>query len=291
MKRRAMMRGVGSACVLAVVGWFYFAASPVALPVEDKSVENKSADAKAEATKKLKIFSGEARLVIVHGYSTSFRWPNILQQKLDRYSKGKRIIEVRKATKGGTPIAKWMDVKTAQRSAAWKKILTPAIKAKGDRPAIVLAQQSLQWAFGDRRAGITGKDDKKRIKRGADILQHYVKNMIEDGANLVFIAMHIYKKPMEPQIGNERLALAELVKRKAKSPQLGRFFAGPDVWAPTKKLYPGAFARDKVHPNDIGAQVMAQLWFETLLKHDGLEAPKWSRQQMQEAIKKAQQAN
>lgn len=84
---------------------------------------------------------------------------------------------------------------------------------------------------------------------------------------------------MEPGIGNERLALAEALGR-----GIANFHSGPDVWEPTSKLWPQAFADDKVHPNSIGAEVMAQLWFERLLEHDGLEVPAWSRQEMNRAI-------
>ncbi len=227
----------------------------------------------------MKIFSGRPRLVVVNGYSTSFKWPGILQRKLDKYFDGKRVLEVKRATKGGTPIAKWMDVKTGKPRKPWQRIVVPALKAKGDRPAVVLCQQSLQWAFGRQREGITGKDDTLRIKQGADILEKYVRLLQADGADMVFVAMHIYKKPMEPEIGNERLALAELTKRK-----IPNFYPGPDVWEPTKELYPKAFAKDRMHPNLIGAEVMAQLWFETLLACDGLKAPKWSGEEMLKAV-------
>ena len=64
--------------------------------------------------------------------------------------------------------------------------------------------------------------------------------------------MHIYKEGMEPEIRNERLALAELMTRKPT-----RLHAGPDVWTPTEKHYPLAFDRDKRHPNFIGDEIMA----------------------------------
>jgi acetyl esterase/lipase len=53
---------------------------------------------------------------------------------------------------------------------------------------------------------------------------------------------------------------------------------GPNVWTPTKQLYPKAFARDLVHPNALGAELMAQKWFEMLLKYDGLEIPAWTKE-------------
>lgn len=246
----------------------------ICLLISQLSLSQTQADSKPS-----QIFSPQPKLIVVNGYSTSFKWPNLLQRKLDQYFEGKRIIEVKSATHGGTPIAKWMDLKTGQPSDLWKRKLTSAIQSKGERPCIVLAQQSLQWAFGDRRAGIRNKDDSDRIRQGADILEKYTKLIFNDGADQVFLAMHIYKKPMEPEIGNERLALAELVKRK-----ITNFHPGPDVWKPTRRLHPRVFARDRVHPNEIGAEIMAQLWFEILLKHDGLEVPPFSRAQMHQAI-------
>ena len=218
------------------------------------------------------------KLIVVNGYSTSFQWPRILQRKLDRHF-GRRVIEVKPATKGGTPIAKWMDAQTGEPLKPWTDVLRPALRAVDNRPRILLAQQSLQWAFGDRGEGIRNADDRERIRQGADVIQRYAELALKDGARQVFVAMHIYKRPMEPEIGNERLALAELLKREVPC-----LYAGPDVWEPTKKLYPKAFAQDLVHPNAIGAEVMAQKWFETLLKHDGLEIPDWSREEMQRAI-------
>ncbi len=235
------------------------------------------------ASARLRLFDGKPKTFVVNGYSTSFHWPKILQRKLDRHF-GKRVIEVRSATRGGTPIAKWIDVATGEPKEAWLSTVRPALERRGGAPVIVLAQQSLQWALGDRRAGIRNKDDAERIRRGADALEKYARLMRKDGADLVFIAMHIYKKPMEPEIGNERLALAALLKRKVPG-----IAAGPDVWTPTSRLWPQAFARDKVHPNQMGAEVMAQHWFETVLAYDGLKAPAWSRDEMQKAVRTAPQ--
>ncbi|UCG59076.1 MAG: SGNH/GDSL hydrolase family protein [Phycisphaerales bacterium] len=224
---------------------------------------------------KARIFDGKEKTVIVNGYSTSYKWPSLLQKKLDRFTDGKRLMSVVSATRGGTPIAKWIDVKTGQPRDAWVKVLKPKLKQAEDTPTIVLAQQSLQWVFGERTTGIADKNDVGRIKQGADAIAKYAKLLRADGADLVFIAMHIYKKPMEPQIGNERLALAELIKRK-----IPNVIAGPDVWTHTKQRYPQAFAQDKLHPNNLGAEIMAQKWFETLLQYDNLEIPQWSCNQI-----------
>ncbi|MDP6636266.1 MAG: prolyl oligopeptidase family serine peptidase [Phycisphaerae bacterium] len=236
------------------------------------------ADGPAAANKPAKVFSGGPKLLVVNGYSTSFRWPGLLQRKINRLLEGKGGIEVISATRGGTPIAKWIDVKTGKPLAAWSRV-TDALKRKGDRPAIVLCQQSLQWAFGRRTESIGNAEDSRRIKLGADIIEKYARAFFKDGADKVFVAMHIYKHPMEPGIGNERLALAKLMTRK-----IPNLHAGPDVWAPTKQVYPWGFARDTVHPGEAANEIMAQLWFETLLKHDGLKVPAWSTEEMKKAI-------
>ena len=218
-----------------------------------------------------KILDGQPKTIVVNGYSTSFEWPNVFQRKLDRYFGYKRVIEVKTATKGGTPIAKWMDIDTGEPKQLWKDILRPAIQNAEHKPVIVLAQQSLQWAFGEREAGIRGKDDAERIEKGADVLEKYVNDLKEDGADMVFLAMHIYKAPMEPEIGNERLALEALMSRRIEG-----LFEGPDLWSQTKRLYPDGYAQDGMHPNRLGAELIAHYWFVALLAHDRVRVPPWS---------------
>ena len=233
------------------------------------------------ATKKRQAarFGASSRVLTKSGH-----WWAFLQRKIDRYmhtrSADNRVVEVQLCNKGGTPIAKWMNIETGEISDAWQKRFTPMIQAEKDkRPVVVLAQQSLQFAYADRAAGIRNNQDTQRIQRGADIIEQYGQRILDDGAAAVFVGMHIYKISMEPEIGNERLALAELMRREPKG-----IFSGPDVWEPTSKQHPLAFDRDRVHPNYIGAEMMAHYWFATLLEHDGLEVPAWSRQEMEDAI-------
>ena len=139
--------------------------------------------------RRLRILDDKARTIIVNGYSTSFKWPSILEKKLDEMYDSKRVLTVKPATKGGTPIAKRIDVRTGGPLKPWKDILRPRIQEAEDEPVIVLAQQSLQWCFGERRAGIRSAHDRERIKQGVDALEKYVRLLKEDGADLVFVAM------------------------------------------------------------------------------------------------------
>jgi hypothetical protein len=210
-----------------------------------------------------KVLDDTPKKVVVNGYSTSFDWPLKLQQKLDDYY-GQRVIEVIDATKAGTPIAKWIDVETGTRLQNWTDILSPAFDQ--NEPVIVLAQQSLQWVFdpNDRHLGITGPNDVARIEEGAEGIETYVKALNEDGADMIIYATHIYKYSMEPEIENEKYALAEMLSR-----QRFAFEGGPDVWTPMRDAWPDAFKADQVHPNDVGAEIMADHWFEAILTRDG----------------------
>ncbi len=203
----------------------------------------------------------------------------MLQRKLDRYFEGESPVCVEKAVRERTPIAGWIDVDTSEPKEPWRDIMQPMLANVEDRPIIVLAQQSLQFAFGGQSEGIRGPGDEERIRRGAAVLEKYVRLLQSDGADLVIIALHIYKHAMEPGIGNEKYALETLLKRNL--PQVER---GPDVWTETKAHYPKAFASDLLHPNSMGAEIMAQLWFETLLGREPLDTPAWSREEMRMAI-------
>ncbi|MBW8638024.1 hypothetical protein K1W69_12580 [Hoeflea sp. WL0058] len=231
-----------------------------------------SAAANAETPR---VFSGKSTLLVVSGYSTSSVWPHILQRKLDRYHDGERIIEVRSAVIASTPIAKLMDVRTGRPKESWRRI-EEAIASGGDRPVVVLAQQSLQWSFGPRRrTGIRNSDDKERIRVGSSVLRKYHELLLRTGADQVVLATHVYKKAMEPEIYNERYALDELAR---ENPQA--FTAGPDVWTVTRNNYPLAYERDRVHLSSFGAEAVAQEWFEFLLQREGASIPDWSREQV-----------
>jgi hypothetical protein len=232
-------------------------------------------------TSNLRIFDDSHKLIVVNGYSTSVQWPELLKKKMYRFTGGQPQIDIQSAIHHGSPVARWIDLETGDPKKIWTDKLTPILRGKGERRAILLAQQSLQGTFGDFTEGIKNNEDDERIERGADILTKYVELLKEEGADLIFIATHIYKHPMEPEIGNERLALRKLMER-----NIPGVLPGPDVWTPTRDLYPTVFQRDGLHPSLIGAELMAQLWFETLLRHDGLEVPKWSRKKMRKLLAK-----
>lgn len=210
------------------------------------------------------VLDGKAKTLVVVGYSTSFKWPAMFQEMLDLHAGKKGVYRVVNASVGGSPVAKWTGMTNARdRERTFGKMIKQWFGGDRSKPTVALCQQSLQWVFGDRRAGIRGPDDKERIRKGADAFARLAKDLNEAGVETVFIAAHVYKVTMEPQIENEKYALEALVKRKIPYVR-----AGPDVWTPTKKVFPAGFARDRVHPNEKGARVMAVAWYRTVAGKD-----------------------
>ncbi len=189
-------------------------------------------------------------------------------------------MEVVNTYESGTPISKWIDLDAGERDSKWKKTLQPVLQGETQSPVILLAQQSLQWVFSDDRfEGIESENDATRIAQGADAIEMYANFAKEDGADLVFMAMHIYKWDFEPAIENEKYGLEAALNR-----GIADFYAGPDVWTPTRDNFPIAFTQDQHHPNQIGDEIIAHFWFARLLQFDGKTVPAWSREEMDNAI-------
>lgn len=252
---------------------------------EEPTTEEKTTNEESEQNTKsdpesLELFNGEKRVFVANGYSTSHKWPVFLQRKIDRYFGGKRVIAVDKVVKNCAPIARWMDVDSGTVDPLWEETLTPAVDR--EYPVVVLAQQTLYSSWGPDNPGIEGPSDNADIERGADVFERYTNNLVDDGADLVYLATHIYKNGSEPIKGNERLALAAVLER-----DIPRLRKGPDVWEPTKANHPEAFATDNAHPSEAGSEIMAHYWFKRLLQSDDREVPSWSKAEMQAAIENA----
>lgn len=211
------------------------------------------------------ILTGQKESIVVVGYSTSYQWPGVLQKMLDEHSGRKDLYTVHNAAASGSPVAKWLGMtKAGDREKTFDKMVReffePGERLEGaPKPTVALFQQSLQWVYEDRAEGIRGADDAERIKQGADAFLKLAEQIRALGVNTVYIATHIYKHPMEPEIENEKYALQALLERKK-----GFIRPGPELWAPTKAAYPKGFREDKRHPNEIGARIMAVGWYKAL---------------------------
>ncbi len=218
------------------------------------------------------LLDGREKSFVIVGYSTSFAWPDMLQDMLDDHAGGKRKYYVLNATIGGAAVERWIG---EPDSDTYKRTMMPMLRdywgddarLRGDapQPKIALCQQSLQFTR-TQRGPIASADDRKGIEIGADALEKLAVRLHEHGIDRVYYGMHIYKQPIEPEVGNERLALDVLLSRGHNF-----IFQGPDVWTPTRNEHPGAFTQDRVHPNERGMKIMAEGWYRTVAGADARE--------------------
>ena len=237
------------------------------------------------------LLDGSERTFVFVGYSTSYRWPNILEHRINRPFQDRIVYHVMNAAAGGAPVGTWIakpGTRDYERSYLrmlqdWFLPLEHRSDLEGrrrlpniPRPTVALLQQSLQLTS----PIIEGPDDHKNIQAGADAMQALCERLHSDGIELIFITTHIYKYTHEPQVEHEKYALAALLER-----DLPYVWPGPDVWTPTKAQWPTVFTQpDQVHLNDLGDRLDAALWHAHLERFargdlerslDSAWGPKW----------------
>lgn len=215
-----------------------------------------------------RVLDGTEKSIVLVGYSTSYAWPNMLQEMLDEHSGGTRVYHLLNAVVGGSPVGRWIAAPESEDflatyGAMRRDFFSVDARLRGEvaMPTVALLQQSLQRTPtpATRLGPVTAADDKEGIAIGADALDQLVAQLRDDGIEQVYIAMHIYKEGFEPEVGNERLALAALLDRGHDF-----IFPGPDVWSRTFREHPDAFTTDRLHPNERGAKIMAEAWYRVL---------------------------
>ncbi|RMH16400.1 MAG: hypothetical protein D6696_18240 [Acidobacteria bacterium] len=222
-----------------------------------------------------RLFDGEEKTFVFVGYSTSYRWPNILELMMNRPFEDQIVYHVMNAAAGGAPVGTWIaEPGTRDYERSYLRMLRdyflplpnrPELEGRRrypnvPRPTIALLQQSLQLTT----PIIQGPDDEANVRAGADAMQKLCERLHADGVELIFITTHIYKYTHEPQVEHEKYALAELLRR-----DLPYVWPGPEVWRATKARWPEIFTQpDQVHLNKLGDGVDARLWYEHLLRYD-----------------------
>jgi hypothetical protein len=221
------------------------------------------------------VLDGVSKSLVIVGYSTSYAWPAMLQEMLDQHSAGERVYHLLNAVIGGSPVGRWIapaesDDYQATYGAMRRDFFGADSALRGDvpEPTVAIVQQSLQRTpTPDTRLGpVTSAVDDEGIEIGADALGQLVTQLRADGIERIYIGMHIYKQGYEPEVGNERFALARLLDRGHTF-----VFAGPDVWSSTIAEHPEAFTEDGLHPNERGAKIMAEGWYRALAGSEARE--------------------
>ncbi len=212
------------------------------------------------------VLDGQEKSLVVVGYSTSYAWPEILQEMLDLHVGGERRYHILNAVQGGAPVQMWIEApgqREYERTIGamlrdfWGE--DAKLRSAAPEPTIAICQQSLQYTHGFPRGPVSTEYDMVGAERGADDMEFMAARLRSFGLEQVHIAMHIYKKPVEPEVGNERIALRRLIERGH-----GYIYAGPDLWQISYETFPESFAEDGLHPNELGNKLMAIAWYEAL---------------------------
>ena len=218
------------------------------------------------------LLDGQEKSFVIVGYSTSYAWPEMLQDMLDEHAGNHRVYHVLNAVAGGAPVEHWIaepgDPNYKRTIGAMQSdFFGDDARLRGDAPppSIAVCQQSLQFTM-DLRGPVKAEHDMVGAEMGADAIEKMALRLRDLGLAQVHIAMHIYKQPVEPEVGNERIALARLLDR-------GHDFVhqGPDICTVTRDCYPDCFEDDGLHPNVVGTKLMAEHWYRHIAGTDARE--------------------
>lgn len=219
------------------------------------------------------VLDGEEKSILVVGYSTSYVWPFMLQELLDAHAGGTRTYHVLNAVIGGAPVDHWNSEPGSPNYERTMGVMIrdyfgadARIRGRAPEPHIAIAQQSLQLTLDDR-GPVKSAHDMVGAELGADELEKMAFRLNKLGIEDLWIAMHIYKEPVEPEVGNERIALGRLLTR-----GIDFIHQGPDIWAVTEACFPDCFIDDRLHPNEQGYKLAAEHWYRTLAGDDVNEA-------------------
>jgi hypothetical protein len=210
------------------------------------------------------LLDGTAKSFVIVGSATSYAWPHILQDMLDDHA-GARVYHVLNASAGQPSVQAWIaDPFSKEYDSTFGAMCRDyfgdesRLRTNAPAPTIALCQQSLAEIV-NPKGPVRSMDDKEGIEIGADALQRLAARLHDRGVERVYIATHIFNEGAEPFTGNERLALAELLRRDDDV-----VFEGPDVWSLTLPEFPGCYASDRLHPNQRGMKILAEAWYRTI---------------------------
>ena len=207
------------------------------------------------------VLDGTPRAFVVVGSAGSFVWPAMLQDMLDDHA-GRRLYHVLNAATPASPVNAWID--NAPGSKPFDAMASDflgdeaRLRTAAPEPTVALCQLTLEETRASR-GPVTAMDDKDGVRIGANALESLATQLDRVGVARVFIATQPYNPADEPEAGNERLALRELLSR-----GLPFIEEGPDVWSITIARFPDAYEADRIHPNEQGMKLIAEAWYRTI---------------------------
>lgn len=124
------------------------------------------------------------------------------------------------------------------------------------------------------------------VKEGADGLEKYARDALEQGVQRMFFAEMVQPDHiMAGRAGNKFRRSGLQVFDALVSRKIGGVERGPLLQVQMEKHK--HFFRDDRHFSESGRNYIGCLWFETLLKHDGVAIPNWLQDEMSALVKSA----
>jgi hypothetical protein len=200
---------------------------------------------------------GRESSFLVLGDSSSFVWPELLQDVLDTHARIGGRYHVLNASFEGARAVLWNTADAQSIGARIDELLASETRQGAPPPEVALCQVSLR-GVGDERGPVKSEHDMLGAERGADVLERMALELRARGVKHVLFATPAYVAGAEPELGLERVALARLLAR-------GHDFIeeGPDLHAETARYYPDAY-EDRGPLNEFGVKLLAEHWYRRL---------------------------
>ncbi|MBL8795632.1 MAG: SGNH/GDSL hydrolase family protein [Planctomycetia bacterium] len=232
----------------------------------------------------LKIFDGKPRTVVT--IANSHGGGRGLKMMMDRYFDGKSPMVFKNVSGWSTPV----DPKTgAVQPGSWLEKFSLEKEKALSHPIIVIALAGVALPPPPRKGEAVPVND-ETVKRGVETLEKFVQALKDKGADEVFVSTYHYFDVAAQQGWNAQYNIDYTLKVYEAYNQKSGLHRAIDCITMTKEHHPLIVGDDQFHPNAAGHAVFTHCWFEALLKHDGLEVPKWSLEEMDAALAKQKQA-
>ncbi|MBA4065749.1 MAG: hypothetical protein C0501_18925 [Isosphaera sp.] len=232
----------------------------------------------------LKIFDGKPKTVVC--VTNSHAGGRQLDQKLKRYFGGNSPITVKFTTGWSTPV----DARTgAVHAGSWLDTFSLAKEKEAGNPVIVIALSGVEL----QRPAVKGQPvvvNDETVKLGVDTLGYFVAALKAKGAAEVFVSTYHHFETHDRADRRGQYDEAFAPKVFAAYNEKTKANRAIDCLPLTRKHHPLTIGADEFHPSKAGYAVYSHLWFEALLKHDGLDVPAWSAEEMDAALKSERDA-
>lgn len=250
------------------------------------------AEPKADAVRPFRIFDGTPRKIVL--VTNSHGGGKQLEARLKKMPGGEKLEFSHRGggsfngEPGKTPPG-WIPKDAHDDTMPVIYVVYNAVDASaiGKRP---LPSKTLEQFSGDDLAKYVEQDVRDAAMSEAELvgslksLEHQVQHATNKGIDLLILSNTHYNRTGRG--GPAGADGSEEAVRRWNETELGRLHPAVDVRTPSRNSYPLDVSADRFHPSEAGREIMAHGWFSGLCAWDGVPAPEWSQQMVDDALAK-----